>query len=60
VSTKKRLTTTIRTGRSFEAIDVRDNQTGKTLRLESGGLFIFIGADAETARLPPEIAYRRE
>ena len=33
---------------SLEAIDVRDNRTGKTQRLESGGLFIFIGADAET------------
>ena len=30
--------------------------TGETTRLESGGLFIFIGADAETAWLPPEIA----
>jgi thioredoxin reductase (NADPH) len=29
--------------------------TGETTRLESGGLFIFIGADAETAWLPPEI-----
>jgi hypothetical protein len=28
-------------------------------RLESGGLFIFIGADAETAWLPPEIALDR-
>ena len=28
----------------------------ETTRLESGGLFIFIGADAETAWLPPEIA----
>ena len=41
---------------SLEAIDVRDAATGKTTRLESGGLFIFIGADAETAWLPPEIA----
>ena len=41
---------------SLEAIDVLDNVTGKTTRLESGGLFIFIGADAETAWLPPEIA----
>ena len=30
--------------------------TGGTTRLESGGLFIFIGADAETGWLPPEIA----
>jgi thioredoxin reductase (NADPH) len=41
---------------SLEAIDVRDAATGETERLESGGLFIFIGADAETAWLPPEIA----
>ena len=41
---------------SLEAIDVVDNATGATTRLDSGGLFIFIGADAETAWLPPEIA----
>ena len=41
---------------SLEAIDVRDAATGETTRLESGGLFIFIGADAETGWLPPEIA----
>jgi thioredoxin reductase (NADPH) len=41
---------------SLEAIDVIDRATGETTRLESGGLFIFIGADAETAWLPPEIA----
>ena len=41
---------------SLEAIDVRDNATGEATRLDSGGLFIFIGADAETAWLPPEIA----
>ena len=41
---------------SLEAIDVRDNATGETTRLASGGLFIFIGADAETAWLPAEIA----
>jgi thioredoxin reductase (NADPH) len=40
----------------LEAIDVRDTETGETSRLESSGLFIFIGADAETAWLPPEIA----
>jgi thioredoxin reductase (NADPH) len=43
-------------GVSLEAIDVRDSTTEETTRLESGGLFIFIGADAETAWLPPEIA----
>jgi thioredoxin reductase (NADPH) len=41
---------------SLEAIDVRDRSTGETTRLESGGLFIFIGADAETGWLPPEVA----
>jgi len=41
---------------SLEAIDVRDRGTDETTRVESGGLFIFIGADAETAWLPPEIA----
>ncbi len=40
---------------SLEAIDVRNTATGETTRLESGGLFILIGADAETAWLPPEI-----
>ena len=40
----------------LEAIDVRNVDTGETTRLESGGLFIFIGADAETDWLPPEIA----
>jgi thioredoxin reductase (NADPH) len=44
---------------SLEAIDVRDAGTGETTRLESGGLFILIGADAETAWLPPEIALDR-
>ncbi len=41
---------------SLEEIEVRDNGTGETSRLESGGLFIFIGADAETGWLPSEIA----
>ena len=41
---------------SLDAIDVVDNATGVTTRLDSGGLFIFIGADAETGWLPPEIA----
>jgi thioredoxin reductase (NADPH) len=44
---------------SLEAIDVRDRATGETSQLESGGLFIFIGADAETGWLPPEIALDR-
>ena len=41
---------------SLEALDVTNADTGETTRLESGGLFIFIGADAETNWLPPEIA----
>ncbi|MGL6278677.1 MAG: NAD(P)/FAD-dependent oxidoreductase, partial [Gaiella sp.] len=41
---------------SLEAIDVRDTVTGEVTRLESGGVFVFIGADAETSWLPPEIA----
>jgi thioredoxin reductase (NADPH) len=41
---------------SLEAIDVLSVDTGETTRLESGGLYIFIGADAETGWLPPEIA----
>ena len=41
---------------ALEAIDVRDSATGETSRKASGGLFIFIGADAETGWLPPEIA----
>jgi thioredoxin reductase (NADPH) len=41
---------------SLAEIDVRDAATGATSRLASSGLFIFIGADAETRWLPPEIA----
>ena len=44
---------------SLEAIDIRNGATDETTRLESGGLFLFIGADAETAWLPPEIALDR-
>jgi thioredoxin reductase (NADPH) len=44
---------------SLEAIEVRNAATGETTQLQSGGLFIFIGADAETAWLPPEIALDR-
>jgi thioredoxin reductase (NADPH) len=42
----------------LEAIDVRDAD-GETTRLGSGGLFVMIGADAETGWLPPEIALDR-
>ncbi|MDQ3121249.1 MAG: FAD-dependent oxidoreductase [Actinomycetota bacterium] len=44
---------------SLEAIDVHNAETGETTRLDSGALFILIGADAETAWLPPEIALDR-
>jgi thioredoxin reductase (NADPH) len=40
---------------ALEAIDVQ-NGDGKTVRVSCGGLFILIGADAETGWLPPEIA----
>jgi thioredoxin reductase (NADPH) len=39
---------------SLSAIDISQNGTVK--RHDCGGLFIFIGADAETGWLPPEIA----
>jgi len=38
------------------AIDIRDTVTKEVRRHECGGLFIFIGADAETGWLPAEIA----
>jgi thioredoxin reductase (NADPH) len=41
---------------SLEAIVVRDRDTGELTRLASGGLFIFIGADAQTGWLPDDIA----
>lgn len=41
---------------SLEALDVRNSASEATTQLESGGLFLFIGADAETSWLPPEIA----
>ena len=41
---------------SLEAIEIRNGVSGETRRLDSSGLFIFIGADAETSWLPPEIA----
>jgi thioredoxin reductase (NADPH) len=40
----------------LEAIDVHDARTGETTTVECGGLYVFIGADAETEWLPPEIA----
>jgi len=41
---------------SLEEIEVRRSADGGTARLGCGGLFIFIGADAETSWLPPEVA----
>jgi thioredoxin reductase (NADPH) len=41
---------------SLEQIDVRHRISDETMRLASGGLYIFIGADAQTDWLPPEIA----
>jgi len=38
------------------AIDIRGADSAKVRRQDCGGLFIFIGADAETAWLPAEIA----
>jgi len=43
----------------LEAIDVVDRASGTVRRRESGGLFIFIGADAETEWLPAAIARDR-
>jgi thioredoxin reductase (NADPH) len=41
---------------SLSAIDISERASGAIRRHDCGGLFIFIGADAETAWLPPEIA----
>jgi thioredoxin reductase (NADPH) len=41
------------------AIDIRDRGSNTVRRHECGGLFIFIGADAETGWLPAEIARDR-
>jgi thioredoxin reductase (NADPH) len=41
---------------SLEALDILNSATGETRRFESGGLFLFIGADAQTGWLPAEIA----
>jgi thioredoxin reductase (NADPH) len=41
---------------ALEAIEIRHAATGETVRHDSSGLFLFIGADAETDWLPVEIA----
>ena len=38
------------------AIEIIDRSTNEVRREDLGGLFVFIGADAETGWLPPEIA----
>jgi thioredoxin reductase (NADPH) len=40
----------------LSSIEVRATASGEMRRQDCGGLFIFIGADAETDWLPPEIA----
>ena len=40
----------------LESLDIVDHRTGKTERTAAAGLFVFIGADASTDWLPPEIA----
>ncbi len=41
---------------NLTAIDVFDSESGATQRYDCGGLFVFIGADADTSWLPEEIA----
>jgi thioredoxin reductase (NADPH) len=41
---------------ALEAIDIRDTATSEITRVESGAMFIFIGADAKTSWLPIQIS----
>jgi len=41
---------------ALEAIDIRDAASSEITRVDSGGMFIFIGADAKTSWLPIQIA----
>jgi thioredoxin reductase (NADPH) len=41
---------------SLSAVDISERASGTITRHDCGGLFIFIGADAQTGWLPPEIA----
>jgi thioredoxin reductase len=41
---------------SLKAVDIVDRQSGSVRREDSGAVFVFIGADAETAWLPAAIA----
>ena len=43
----------------LEGIDIHDRKTGAVTRHDCGGLFIFIGADADTGWLPAELARDR-
>ena len=43
----------------LESIDILDRQTRAVTRHDCGGLFIFIGADADTGWLPAELARDR-
>jgi thioredoxin reductase (NADPH) len=43
-------------GEELEEIEIVDRETGAVRRAAAGGLFVFIGADASTEWLPPEIA----
>lgn len=40
----------------LEAIDIVDREKRAVTRHECGGLFVFIGADADTGWLPPQVA----
>jgi thioredoxin reductase (NADPH) len=42
--------------KAIAAIDLADRASGSMQRVESGGVFVFIGADAETGWLPQAIA----
>jgi thioredoxin reductase (NADPH) len=44
---------------SLEEVEVYHRALDETTRLPSGGLYIFIGADAQTAWLPPDVALDR-
>jgi thioredoxin reductase (NADPH) len=52
----EREVTAVHGDESLDAIDILDRSTGTTARHASGGLFIFIGADADTGWLPGEVA----
>jgi thioredoxin reductase (NADPH) len=41
---------------SLTEVEIANSATGESTRQESGGLFLFIGADPQTEWLPPEIA----